>query len=312
MPGAQPRVGAIVVTHRSAPEIGDCLTSILDDEAVAAVVVIDNAGDEATRAVVTEVGLRDSRVCYLDPHKNLGLAGGCNLGAALLPEVDFICLVHPRLRLRHSLSEMCAAAPARSGVWAGAVLGDGTEVPANVRQTATVRRELSRIVRGERCYTAPVPHGPDAPLEVERLSGHLLCLRRTTFDALGGLDESLELHFEDADLCRRAQRKGGVWLLPVEAGRLIPRTGKPTPSVQNCQARAVSRVRYLRKVRGDRPTTSAVAGLLAVLDAVARSVTPRMGWKRSQQVLTVELAEIRLPESQWVLRWPGGRPPAGA
>ncbi|PFG17458.1 glycosyl transferase family 2 [Propionicimonas paludicola] len=311
MPGAQPRVGAIVVTHQSAPSIADCLTSILADEAVAAVVVIDNAGDEATRTVVTEVGLRDSRVCHFDPHKNLGLAGGCNLGAALLPDVDFICLVNPRLKLRRGLSELCADAPATSAVWAGAVISDQRQGMANVRQTATVHRELSRILHGERSYAAQVRGGSDGPVKVERLSGDLLCLRRTTFEALGGFDESLELHFEDDDLCRRAQRQGGVWLLPVEAGRLIPRPGGSTPSVQDRQARAVSRVRYLRKVRGDCPATSAVARLLAMLDAVARAVTPGVGWKASRQVLGVELAEIRLPESQWVLRWPGGRPPAG-
>ena len=47
-----------------------------------------------------------------------------------------------------------------------------------------------------------------APVEVDWLAGSCLMTRRTIFEALGGLDESFFMYWEDADFCRRAKDAG--------------------------------------------------------------------------------------------------------
>jgi GT2 family glycosyltransferase len=56
--------------------------------------------------------------------------------------------------------------------------------------------------------------GPE-PLDVECLSGACLLVRRTVFEALGGLDERFFIYYEDTDLAVRARAAG-------HAVRLVP------------------------------------------------------------------------------------------
>jgi len=307
MPRTRPRVGAIIVTHGLPTGLSDCITDILRDDSVTAILVVDNGDEPAAVTTVNELKELDHRVNCFTPGKNLGFAGGSNLGVALLPEVEFVCLVSPRLRLTIRLSELCLAARPEFGLWAGIVTASDTGTVTNVRAPVTIRGEVVGAFLGHHhgC-AAPCPSSGE-PVRVSRLSGELLCVRRSTFESLGGLDESIEHHYADADLCDRAQRKGGVWLIPIEAGQLPRRCRDGVECAQRHQARAVSRVRYLRKLQGECATTSATACLLAILEAVSRLAEPNVDWRASVGILKVELAEIRHPDSQWVLRRPRGR-----
>jgi hypothetical protein len=303
VPSASPPIGVVIVAHHSSATIEACLCSIVADQAVAAAMVIDNSSDPTTRTLVAEASRRDHRITYFDPRKNLGFAGGVNLATALLPEVDYLCLASPRLRLRTTASTLCELGQPHFAVWAG-VVQDTRGIPVNVRAPVTPRRELARAFVGEQTYAVPAPS--PAPVRAAWLSAELLCLRRSTFEALGGFDECLEHHFADVDFCDRAERLGGAWIVPQTAGTLADRSLPAPESVTRRSARAVSRVRYLRKVRGDRPATSAAAWLLAAGDAAARLIEPSVSWRDNWKVLTAESAELRHPDSGWVLRPPGG------
>ena len=54
------------------------------------------------------------------------------------------------------------------------------------------------------------PEIPDAPIEVDWVSGACMMVRRTAFEAVGGMDERFFLYWEDADLCFRLKQQG--WL----------------------------------------------------------------------------------------------------
>jgi GT2 family glycosyltransferase len=47
-------------------------------------------------------------------------------------------------------------------------------------------------------------------IEVPAISGAFMAMARSTFDALGGMDEGYFLHVEDLDFCLRHGRRGGV------------------------------------------------------------------------------------------------------
>jgi GT2 family glycosyltransferase len=58
---------------------------------------------------------------------------------------------------------------------------------------------------------------PDAPLEVEAISGALMLVRREAMADVGPLDEGYFLHCEDLDWCMRFRKKGWKILFVPDA-----------------------------------------------------------------------------------------------
>ena len=69
------------------------------------------------------------------------------------------------------------------------------------------------------------------PVEVDWVSGACMMVRRTAFEAVGGMDEQFFLYWEDADLCFRLKREG--WLTVYN----------PLVSVTHLTGRSSSRAR---------------------------------------------------------------------
>jgi GT2 family glycosyltransferase len=113
----------------------------------------------------------------------------------------------------------------------------------------------------------PLPHGASA---VGAVSGALMAMRRSDFEAIGGFDEGYFLHVEDIDLCRRAEEAGwSVVFVPGPHGVHLRSTSDADPrAVARHKARGAAR--YFRKfARGPLERTAAeFAG--AILEANAR------------------------------------------
>ncbi|MCX5688592.1 MAG: glycosyltransferase, partial [Planctomycetota bacterium] len=212
-------VTVIVVGYRSASLICDLLMSINRQGAgwVGRVIVVDNAsGDcslEALEAMVVSLGM-SSIVEVIDAGKNGGFGAGNNAGAAAAMRTgnpDVLWFLNPDtlvdgVHLEQAL-EWFEREPRVGIVGTGLDDGNGGHELAGHHDPTP----LGEFVRNGgafvmlRRYLLSDPR-LDRPGPVEWVSGASLMIRSSTFEQLGGFDESFFLYFEEVDLCRRARR----------------------------------------------------------------------------------------------------------
>ena len=225
----------VVVVAFHAPGLLDrCLGTLGGDFAV---LVVDNSSDPEVEAVAVTRGCS-----YLDPGRNLGFAGGVNLGCAVRDGRD-VLLLNPdatitpdavsdlHAALRHDPG-LAAVAPAQSG--------PGGDVPDRV------------------AWPFPTPAGAwleavglgrlrDRP---DFLIGSVLLLSCAALDDVGPFDDRFFLYAEESDWQRRAADRGwrvalcpSVYATHVGAGT----GGDPLRREAHFQA---SHERYVRKHHG--------------------------------------------------------------
>ena len=225
-------IAAIVVTHRSAETIDDCLTRLCAAQGVAAIRVVDNASDDGTMEIVQRHAAREPRLRFIANPDNPGFATACNQGEADLAQstpaiatsagmppggaaaLRWLAFVNPDCLVENdTLALLREHATSRAGDW---VLGADLVGEDGLRDAAARRRDpdfgamLAGLLRGaSRATQLAVPVDEAVAVQpVEAASGALLLLPRALFARLGGFDTGYRLHAEDLDLCRRARAAG--------------------------------------------------------------------------------------------------------
>lgn len=213
-------IGAVVVTHRSAVTIDDCLSRLRAADGVAAIRVVDNASDDGTLAIVQRHAASDARVRFVANPDNPGFAVACNQGviafddpaASAITWLAFVnpdCLVEP-----DSLAHLRTHARRLDGnalIGADLVGEDGTRDPAARRRDPDFKRMLGMMWHSPAAVRLEVPVDIRRSLQqVDAVSGALMLLPQILFARIGGFDVRYRLHAEDLDLCRRVRDAGAV------------------------------------------------------------------------------------------------------
>lgn len=220
-------LSVVVVTYRSAAFVSACLDAIPTGAGALTheVIVVDNASDDGTAALVEEAhpGVRVVRSA-----RNLGFARACNRGAREASG-RHIALLNPDAICRSgALAEVVDVLERErgAGVAAPAVRNpDGTDqrtarsFPTGAALLFGRRSVLTRWFPANRWserYLSPERPAGTGPYPVDWVSGACLVMPRATWDELGGLDEGYPMYWEDADVCRRAARLGRTtWCVPA-------------------------------------------------------------------------------------------------
>ena len=295
----EPSIGVVVVGYRSADTIGACVRSCLADDAVVAVVVVDNSSDATTKSVVH--GFEDDRVSYR-PAENDGFAAGCNAGVVeIAHDVGWLAFVNPDVELERSLGDLVGM----PGVAGAGVIGAQVESPrspgvASARRGVTRRRELAKAAVGSRAYA--LGDLGTSPVAVDQVSGALLLVRRKDFERLGGFDERFELYYEDVDLCARAASIGGCVFVPQSWGRHVGGASAASASGRAYVAGRVSRMRYLRKHQPGRATEAALLAMAGVETVSRAAARGSEGGAARRAALGAQWRELQHPGSVRVLR----------
>jgi len=213
----------VIILNLNAPdETGECLRGLSrSDLGDWKAMVIDNGStdDSAQRLRAENPGLE-----IVEAGENLGYAAGCNLGIKLStgkkPSHFFFLNNDARLEpaaLRYLL-EASRAHP-RAGIVGPVIL---TSLPGEVIESFGMKcgfgsgRFYHRQFRKRMEQLDPRVRSQPV-IEADALSGCALLVRRETIEEIGGFDEDYFFYFEDADLCRRAQKAGWQTILVPRA-----------------------------------------------------------------------------------------------
>ncbi len=176
------------------------------------IVVVENAsGDdslEKLRAGAPDVTLVESK-------KNLGFAGGCNLGVAR-SNGEYVAFLNNDARPDRAW--VSAAVEAfESGPRVGAVASRVLDWEGE--RVDYMGSALTWFGMGYKPYTGePIPNVDDPARDVLFGTGSAMFVRREVYDALGGFDESYFMFFEDVDLGWRLNLLG--WRFRYEPASL--------------------------------------------------------------------------------------------
>jgi N-acetylglucosaminyl-diphospho-decaprenol L-rhamnosyltransferase len=187
-------LAVVVVTHESAEDLRALAPAVLPQlQAGDELVIVDNASSDATAEAARSLG---DRVTLIETGKNLGFAGGCNVGAraTLAPLLLFLnpdCQPHP-----DCLAKLRSAADRHPdwGAWQAAVLLDEEQI----NSSGGVVHYLGIGWAGE--CGRPISALACEDQEVAFPSGAAMVVRREAWLSLDGLDEDYFMYGEDLDL----------------------------------------------------------------------------------------------------------------
>jgi N-acetylglucosaminyl-diphospho-decaprenol L-rhamnosyltransferase len=237
---------AVILVHYHTPELAAAAVEALRADVAGTGLevdwlLVDNGSDAPGRARLASLPVE-----RIDPGTNLGYAGGVNLGM-VRSKAELVVLMNPDvIVLPGCLPALLDAL--RNGV---AVAGprfywDGgrrlVQPPSEIRNR---REELARLLAGKssggaararRRWRRHARRHWEArePLPSHDLSGSLLALRRSAWEAVGPFDEGFRLYFEETDWLLRAERLGlgGRYVPAAEAVHLYSQSAGREPRAE--------------------------------------------------------------------------------
>ncbi len=212
-----PSCSVVIVSFHTGPVLFATVKNILSQKELAGLVIVDNGNPPDVLARLQQISLSDPRVSVVTGHGNVGFARGCNLGAKQA-KGDYILLVNPDCLLPPGgLSMLTKALENTEGAMmaSGWLLNpDGSEQRGGRRQLLTPGTALSEALFLHKFFKVKRLNDNEAIMpghihEVPAISGACMCLRKTDYERLHGLDEAFFLHVEDLDFCMRVHKLGG-------------------------------------------------------------------------------------------------------
>ena len=253
-------VSVLIVNYRAYAELIACLDSLHrfagDDLEV---IVVDHSGVPSEAARVSRMFPQIRLIAVVE---NLGFAAGVNR-AARGARGRYVLLLNPDCLLDGDVARPLASwldQHPHVGVCGALVRNSDGSVQASARRfpdvttgfagrTSWISRAWPQNRWTRRNLVAP--EVPNAPLEVDWVSGACMMVRRTAFEAVGGMDEQFFLYWEDADLCFRLKRGGWPTIYnPVVAVTHLTGRSSSRARRQSLIAFHRSAFRYFRKHGG--------------------------------------------------------------
>ncbi len=211
-------VSIVIVNHNAGALLTRCVHAAL--EQAQEVIVVDNASEDLSITQLIHSFPDQNRLKIIATGRNSGFAAGCNTGLSAATQ-RYILFLNPDCLLQeNSLQRMVRVleSDAATGMVGGYLVNpDGTEQGGGRRAIPTPWRAFvrafglyhlekywPRLFFDFHLHKQPLPQ---APIEVEAISGALMLVRRQAIDDAGPWDEHYFLHCEDLDWCMRFQQK---------------------------------------------------------------------------------------------------------
>ena len=211
----------IIVSYRTGPILIACLRSVLVQDGLHQVILVDNGNTTKLMREVQDLALEFSQLEILSGHGNIGFAAACNLGAKRVSGQFMLLLnpdcVMPKSSLRMALSTF-ADRPDASVISVRIENANGTEQRGGRRNLMTPWTCLVELFRLDRLapnhpqfkrlnLNETEPHRSITVIQCT--TGAFMMMRSQTYFDLNGMDEDYFLHVEDVDFCMRLAKSGG-------------------------------------------------------------------------------------------------------
>jgi GT2 family glycosyltransferase len=229
------RCDVVIVNFNASAFLTEALESVLRSRLVAHVYVVDNAStDQSLELLLPRQG---HRLTIIRNATNLGFATACNLGLVRATSENVLVLNPDCLVMEDAIDHLISALRSADciGMVGPLLLNlDGSEQAGGRRRFPTPQLVFWRAIGAARLqwlfpfrlpdfllHREPLPQ---APVEVEAISGACMLVRREMIADIGPFDEEYFLHSEDLDWCMRAWR-GGWRILFVPDAKVIHHKG---------------------------------------------------------------------------------------
>ncbi len=224
------KISVVIVSYNSEDFIEKCVNSVLknlpkDGE----VIVVDNASTDGTLERVK--GL-ESRVKVIEGKENLGFSKANNIGVKE-SRGQYLFFLNPDTELTEPIFEKLInfyeSSPDCGLVGPKLIMADGKVQPSVSRLPSVWGAFKEYVLRIKNSYTEYAPEST-SPLEIERLYGAALLIKRDLFEKIKGFNEKYFLYYEDADFCRKIKNIGKkIYYYPnVSINHLVGGTNSKT------------------------------------------------------------------------------------
>lgn len=213
-------VSIFIPTRNSCTMTWTAVQSVLNsrDSLAKEIFVVDNGSTDETPSVLPR---EFPQLQFIRSETNLGFARACNL-AAKSAHGEFLLLLNSDARptpeaLVQTVTWM-RANPDCAVAGAQLLNADGSR-QNSLANFPTLATELLNKSLLRRLFPRRFPGKEqifNAPIKVETVVGAFMLIRKSAWDALGGLDERYFFFFEETDFCLQVQRRGWhVFHLPA-------------------------------------------------------------------------------------------------
>jgi len=217
-PAPRPSIAAVILNHNTPDDTLLAVRSLqASRRSLDRLIVVDNGEDAACERALAPW---EDSIRFIRSPGNVGFSGGCNIGirAALEAGADLVLLVNSDAVLApdtlERLEQALAAAPA-AGIAAPLIVSraePGIVASAGIRLSVKSGRMRHE---GFGARTEDVCEGPAR--SADAVSGCVMLVRRSVFEAAGLFDERYFYSFEDIEICWRARHAGWTSLLVPSA-----------------------------------------------------------------------------------------------
>lgn len=220
------RLLIVIVNYRTAGLVVDCLHSLVTELSRVPgmrVIVIDNASGDNSVDIISEAIETMSVgkwVTLLPLEHNGGFAYGNNKGIRYAQEhggmPEYVLLLNPDTYIRPRAVEALVKEMDRHPEVG--IAGSRLEDPDGTPQRSAFRFHSLRSELNDALCFGPVsrllrrhivaPEVPTERVETDWVAGASMIIRREVFDAIGLMDETFFMYYEEVDYCRRAANAG--------------------------------------------------------------------------------------------------------
>lgn len=198
-PSDAPRVSIVVPTHSALSWLRACLSALAEHAAdVPQEVIVVDDGSPEPEAVARIVSDHPAVTLLRNP-SSLGFAAAVNRGASKARGDVLVVLNDDTLVTPSWLAKLLAVLDSDERIaWVGPATNDSGDAATTIASYRTYPELL-----------AFAAHAAGAPQDVDKLALFCAAIRRSHFEAVGGVDEGYGRGlFEDDDLCMKLSRAG--------------------------------------------------------------------------------------------------------